>query len=66
MLIITSLPDPFWPALKGSKFAETTVEEIERMSEEGASSHYDLQFFLKYFLVANHVQIDLRNKQKAR
>jgi len=34
MLIITPLPDPFWPALKGSKFAETTVEEIERMSEE--------------------------------
>jgi hypothetical protein len=34
MLIITPLPDPLWLALKGSKFAETTVEEIERMSEE--------------------------------
>lgn len=34
MLIITPLPDPFWLALKGSKYAETTVEEIERMSEE--------------------------------
>uniref|UniRef100_A0A7C1GKE9 AbrB/MazE/SpoVT family DNA-binding domain-containing protein n=1 Tax=Thermofilum adornatum TaxID=1365176 RepID=A0A7C1GKE9_9CREN len=33
MLIITPLPDPFWLALKGSKFAETTVEEIKSMSE---------------------------------
>jgi AbrB family looped-hinge helix DNA binding protein len=33
MLIITPLPDPFWPALKGSKLAETTVEEIKSMSE---------------------------------
>jgi hypothetical protein len=66
MLTITPLPDPFWLASKFSKLAETTVEEIERMSEEGASSQYDLQFFLKYFLVASHVQIDLRNEQKAR
>jgi hypothetical protein len=49
--------------LKGSEFAETTVEEIERMSEEGASSHSDLQFFLKYFLVANHVQ---RSKEQTK
>lgn len=34
MLIITPLPDPFWLALKGSKFAETILKEIERMSEE--------------------------------
>ena len=33
MLTITPLPDPFWPALKGSKFAETTVEEIKSMNE---------------------------------
>ena len=34
MLIITPLPDPFWRAFKVSKFAEMTVEEIERISEE--------------------------------
>jgi hypothetical protein len=28
------IPNPFWLALKGSKFAETTLDEIERISEE--------------------------------
>jgi AbrB family looped-hinge helix DNA binding protein len=33
-LVITPIPDPFWLALKGPKFAETTAGEIERISEE--------------------------------
>ena len=33
-LVMISIPDPFWLALKGSKFAETTLEEIEKISEE--------------------------------
>jgi AbrB family looped-hinge helix DNA binding protein len=33
-LMAIPIPDPFWLALKGSKFAETTLEEIERISEE--------------------------------
>ncbi|MEL9940808.1 MAG: AbrB/MazE/SpoVT family DNA-binding domain-containing protein [Ignisphaera sp.] len=33
-LVATPIPDPFWLALKGSKFAETTIEEIESISEE--------------------------------
>lgn len=33
-LIVTPIPDPFWLALKGPKFAETTVEEVERISVE--------------------------------
>ncbi len=33
-LVATPIPDPFWLALKGPKFAETTLEEIEATSEE--------------------------------
>ncbi|MEM0062936.1 MAG: ribbon-helix-helix domain-containing protein [Ignisphaera sp.] len=33
-LVATPIPDPFWLALKGPKFAETTVEEVESISEE--------------------------------
>jgi len=33
-IIIEPIPDPFDLALSGSKFARTTFEEFERMSEE--------------------------------
>ena len=33
-LVAYPIPDPFWLALKGPKYAEATVEEIERTSEE--------------------------------
>ena len=32
--VVTPIPDPFWLALKGPKFAETTVEDVERVGEE--------------------------------
>ncbi|MGC9137292.1 AbrB/MazE/SpoVT family DNA-binding domain-containing protein [Caldivirga sp.] len=33
-LIMIPIRDPFWLALKGPKFAESTVEEVEKISEE--------------------------------
>lgn len=33
-LVATPIPDPFWLALRGPKFAEATLEEVERTSEE--------------------------------
>jgi looped-hinge helix DNA binding domain, AbrB family len=33
-LVATPIPNPFWLALRGPKFAETTLKEIERVSEE--------------------------------
>jgi len=38
-LIATPIPDPFWLALKGPKFAEATPEEIEAISEEEQSRY---------------------------
>lgn len=34
-LVATPIADPFWLVLKGPKFAEATLEEIEKVSEEG-------------------------------
>lgn len=33
-IILTPVPDPLWLALYGPKFAEVSVEDIERTSEE--------------------------------
>lgn len=40
-LIATPIPDPFWLALREPKFAEATLEEIERTSEEEQKSFED-------------------------
>jgi len=33
-VVLTPIPDPLWLALYGPKFAEITVEEVEKYSEE--------------------------------
>ena len=33
-LVAIPIPDPFWLALRGPKFAEVSIEDIERISEE--------------------------------
>ncbi len=33
-IILTPIPDPLWLALHGPKFAEISVEDVERASEE--------------------------------
>jgi hypothetical protein len=33
-IVLTPIPDPLWLALYGPKFAEITVEEVEKYSEE--------------------------------
>ena len=33
-LVMIPIPDPFWLALKGPKFASMSVDEIEKISEE--------------------------------
>ncbi|MEM4970263.1 MAG: AbrB/MazE/SpoVT family DNA-binding domain-containing protein [Sulfolobales archaeon] len=38
-LVAIPIPNPFWLALKGTKFAETTLKEIERVSEEEQSRY---------------------------
>jgi AbrB family looped-hinge helix DNA binding protein len=38
-LVATPILNPFWLTLKGTKFAKTTLEEIERVSEEEQSRY---------------------------
>jgi hypothetical protein len=33
-IILTPIPDPLWLALHGPKFAEISLEDVERVSEE--------------------------------
>jgi len=33
-IVLTPIPDPLWLALYGPKFAEVSIEDIERTSEE--------------------------------
>lgn len=38
-LVAIPIPDPFWLALRGPKFAETSLEEVEKISEEEQSKY---------------------------
>jgi AbrB family looped-hinge helix DNA binding protein len=33
-IVLTPIPDPLWLALHGPKFAEVSIEDVERTSEE--------------------------------
>jgi len=40
-IVLTPVPDPLWLALHGPKFAEVSIEDIERTSEEMQEEHAD-------------------------
>ena len=38
-IVLTPIPDPLWLALYGPKFAEVSIEDVERTSEEMQEGH---------------------------
>ncbi len=50
-LVMVPIPDPFWLALKGSKFIKSSLEEIENISEEEQSRYMKNKNSFKHHIV---------------